>query len=76
MTIKPLDIVYDGHCGFCMRSLNVVKALDIYEKLRLHDSHDPAILKFQNSGAWILVKRCTLWQRMKRLMRASLPFAG
>ena len=45
MTIKPLDIIYDGHCGFCMRSLKVVKTLDLLEKLRLHDSHDPTIFE-------------------------------
>jgi predicted DCC family thiol-disulfide oxidoreductase YuxK len=38
---KTLHIIYDGHCGFCMRSLKIVKALDVWNRLRFHDSHDP-----------------------------------
>ncbi len=71
MTIKPLDIVYDGHCGFCMRSLNVVKALDIYEKLRLHDSHDPAILQHFPE-----LRRVDLGEAMYALAKDEAPYAG
>lgn len=41
MAFKTLDIIYDGQCGFCVRSLIVVRAFDIYRTLRFHDSHQP-----------------------------------
>ena len=41
MASKTLHIVYDGQCGFCMRSLKIVKALDLFGDLRFYDSHNP-----------------------------------
>lgn len=41
MAFTPVDIVYDGHCGFCMHSLKIVRALDLFGVLRFYDSHDP-----------------------------------
>lgn len=38
---KTVNIIYDGQCGFCIRSLRVVRALDTRGALRLHDSHRP-----------------------------------
>lgn len=38
---KSLSVIYDGHCGFCIRALNVVSALDAREALRFYDSHRP-----------------------------------
>jgi predicted DCC family thiol-disulfide oxidoreductase YuxK len=37
-----LDVVYDGLCRFCIRSLAVVQALDLRGALRLHDANDRA----------------------------------
>ena len=33
-----LDVVYDGQCGFCVRSLNVCRALDVRGVLSFHDA--------------------------------------
>jgi predicted DCC family thiol-disulfide oxidoreductase YuxK len=41
---KRLNIIYDGHCGFCIRSLNVVRKFDVRDALSFHDSHSPATL--------------------------------
>lgn len=71
MTIKLLDIVYDGHCGFCMRSLKVVKALDILEKLRLHDSHDPAIFQ-----SFPQLRQADLDDAMYAVANGEPPYAG
>lgn len=38
---KALNIIYDGRCGFCVRALRVVRALDLYGRLRFYDSHRP-----------------------------------
>jgi predicted DCC family thiol-disulfide oxidoreductase YuxK len=34
-----LDVVYDGRCGFCVRSLSVCRALDVRSALRYHDAN-------------------------------------
>ncbi|HYY56363.1 MAG TPA: DUF393 domain-containing protein [Pyrinomonadaceae bacterium] len=36
---KELNIIYDGQCGFCIRALKVVRALDVRGALRFYDSH-------------------------------------
>jgi predicted DCC family thiol-disulfide oxidoreductase YuxK len=41
MVFKTLTIVYDGHCRFCVRSLKIVRVLDLFGALRFFDSHDP-----------------------------------
>jgi predicted DCC family thiol-disulfide oxidoreductase YuxK len=33
-----LDVIYDGRCGFCVRSLNVCRALDLRSAFRYHDA--------------------------------------
>jgi predicted DCC family thiol-disulfide oxidoreductase YuxK len=33
-------VIYDGQCGFCLRSLRVCRALDWRGRLRFHDAHD------------------------------------
>ena len=35
-----LDVIYDGQCGFCVRSLKVCRALDIRDSLRFHDANE------------------------------------
>jgi predicted DCC family thiol-disulfide oxidoreductase YuxK len=35
-----LDVVYDGLCRFCVRSLSAVQMLDSRHVLRLHDAND------------------------------------
>lgn len=34
-----LDVIYDGRCGFCVRSLKVCRALDVRSALRFHDAN-------------------------------------
>ena len=34
-----LDVIYDGQCGFCIRSLKVCRALDLGSRLRFHDAN-------------------------------------
>jgi len=34
-----LHVVYDGQCGFCVRSLKVCRALDSRRALRFHDAN-------------------------------------
>lgn len=41
MAGKTLNIIYDGRCGFCVRALAIVKALDLTGAFRFHDSHAP-----------------------------------
>jgi predicted DCC family thiol-disulfide oxidoreductase YuxK len=35
----PLNIIYDGHCGFCLRLLKIVRVLDRRRAVRFYDSH-------------------------------------
>lgn len=45
--MKTLNIIYDGQCGFCVRSLQLMRHLDPYRNWRFHDSHLPeTIAKF------------------------------
>lgn len=41
MTSKAVNIIYDGDCGFCVRSLKVLSALDVRGLLRFHKSQNP-----------------------------------
>ena len=34
-----LDVIYDGQCGFCVRSLKVCRAVDVRGALRFHDAN-------------------------------------
>ena len=34
-----LDVIYDGRCGFCVRSLHVCRTLDVRSALRYHDAN-------------------------------------
>ena len=38
---QTINIIYDGQCRFCVRSLKVVRALDARRALRFHDAHVP-----------------------------------
>jgi predicted DCC family thiol-disulfide oxidoreductase YuxK len=35
-----VDVIYDGRCSFCLRSLRVVRTLDVRDVLRFHDASD------------------------------------
>ena len=38
---RTLHIIYDGHCGFCIRALNLVNAFDTRGVIRFYDAHQP-----------------------------------
>jgi predicted DCC family thiol-disulfide oxidoreductase YuxK len=44
-TRKTIDIIFDGQCGFCIRSLQIVRALDIRGALRFHEANRPETLE-------------------------------
>ena len=37
---KRVNIIYDGNCGFCVRSLKILSALDVRGLLRFHKSQN------------------------------------
>ena len=37
---ETISIVYDGHCGFCRRSLRALQRFDTRGAMKLYDSHD------------------------------------
>jgi predicted DCC family thiol-disulfide oxidoreductase YuxK len=37
-----VDVIYDGLCGFCVRSIRFARALDARGILRYHDANDRA----------------------------------
>ena len=34
-----VDVIYDGQCGFCIRSLKVCRSLDVRHAFRFHDAN-------------------------------------
>jgi predicted DCC family thiol-disulfide oxidoreductase YuxK len=36
---KLLNVIYDGQCGLCIRSLKLISATDFRRVMRFHDSH-------------------------------------
>jgi predicted DCC family thiol-disulfide oxidoreductase YuxK len=40
--VSEVSLIYDGLCLFCIRSLRVVRALDLRQKLDFHDANDRA----------------------------------
>ena len=38
MRLSSLQVIYDGHCGFCVRSVRILRALDVWDRLRFHDA--------------------------------------
>jgi len=41
---EPIAIVFDGDCGFCTRSLRALQRIDRSGVMRLHDSHESALI--------------------------------
>ena len=37
---SAVNLVYDGHCGFCRRSVRVLERLDVMHAVRAYDAHD------------------------------------
>jgi predicted DCC family thiol-disulfide oxidoreductase YuxK len=37
---RLVHVIYDGGCGFCVRSLRLVRRLDVRRALRFHDAAD------------------------------------
>lgn len=41
---QPIHVIYDGQCAFCIRSLQLFRALDIKQVFRFYDAHDEWIM--------------------------------
>lgn len=41
---KTVNIIFDGQCGFCIRSLKIVNALDLYHSFRFYDANQSETL--------------------------------
>ena len=41
---EPIAIVFDGDCAFCTRSLRALQRIDRDGVIRLHDSHESALI--------------------------------
>jgi len=41
LTVKTINVIYDRKCGFCVRVLRIVRALDLLGALRFYDAHRP-----------------------------------
>ena len=42
---KNLSIIYDGHCGFCLRSRRVIEIFDPFGAFQFYDFHDQEAMK-------------------------------
>jgi predicted DCC family thiol-disulfide oxidoreductase YuxK len=40
-----LQVIYDGQCSFCVRSLSVLRRLDVLGRMRSYDANDRATLE-------------------------------
>src|SRR2546422_6873946 len=68
---SELSIVYDGHCGFCVRALNAVTALDSRRVMRLYDAHDP-----ETYGRFPELRGADLADAMYTIVKDELPYRG
>lgn len=41
----PIDLVFDGNCGFCTRAVAWVQRLDRHQRVRLHPAQRPGVLR-------------------------------
>ncbi|HEX7861335.1 MAG TPA: HTTM domain-containing protein [Verrucomicrobiae bacterium] len=39
---EPIPVLYDGKCSFCIRTLEVVRRLDIFDRLKFFAMHEPS----------------------------------
>ncbi len=37
---KPIPVLYDGKCSFCIRSVEIVRQLDVFHRLAFHSMQD------------------------------------
>ena len=37
---EPVNVIYDGQCAFCIRSLKLFRAVDFMHVLNYYDAHD------------------------------------
>lgn len=48
--MPSIDLIYDGYCDFCLRSLRFVKRFDPQNKLRLVDGNDTETVRQRYPG--------------------------
>ncbi|SRR5260370_40033168 len=71
ITSKTIDIIFDGQCGFCIRSLRVVRALDIRAALRFHDANRAETLELFPE-----LRGATLAEAMYAYVQGEVPHRG
>ncbi len=72
MTLSQvLNIVYDGECQFCTRSLRLVRALDSRAVMRFYDANNPETLK-----RFPALRGADLKDAMYTLADGELPYRG
>lgn len=42
---RSLDLIFDGQCGFCTRSVHWLRRLDKHDRIRLHPSQRAGVLE-------------------------------
>jgi predicted DCC family thiol-disulfide oxidoreductase YuxK len=71
-----VDLIYDGQCGFCRRSLRVARRLDPRRRLRFHDAtmRDSVLREFPElAGADLADAMFTVDER-RRVYRGFFAF--
>lgn len=67
-----LNIIYDGQCDFCLRSIEILKKLDSFACLKFYNSHDREILE----NKFPLVKPEDTDEAMFAVTEKSVVFKG
>lgn len=55
----PIDVVFDGNCGFCTRSAGWLRRIDRHGRVRLHPSQGAGVL--QRFGLGEAEARSAVW---------------
>ncbi len=54
---KPIIIYYDGDCGFCLKSVHIIKTFFLLSKAELRPASSDAVIfeQMQHHNSWVLV---------------------
>lgn len=70
---QPIHVIYDGQSAFCIRSLQLFRALDIKQVFRFYDAHDEWIMDaFPELKDADFTMRCLPSRKTGRFIGASL----
>jgi predicted DCC family thiol-disulfide oxidoreductase YuxK len=70
-TSRPLNVIYDGKCGFCIRSLRVVKAFDLNGALHFYDANQAQTLE-----QFPVLRGADLSEAMFTVVEGEAPYRG